>query len=60
MNLPSDLPEQIKRYVKDKGFLYDEKKVFYYIDCTVDPKKLVFEKWTYDFQPPTEKYFLKK
>ena len=54
MNLPADLAEQIERYVKLKGSLYDEKKNFYYIDCTVLQQKLVFEKWPYDFPPPTD------
>ena len=49
---PPDLFTQIKNYIKEKGSLYDEKKVFFYIDCTTKPTKLVIDKWLYDFSPP--------
>lgn len=59
-NFPSDLLEQIKKFIRTKGSQYDEKKVFFYIDCTASPPKLVFEKWTYDFPPPGENFPSKK
>ena len=49
---PEDLLAQIKNYISENRETYDEDKIFFYIDCTVDPLKLVFEKWLYDFKPP--------
>ena len=58
---PQDLLAQVKKYIIQNKSMYTEEKVFFYIDCTVNPLKLVFEKWLYNFpQPVVEKGVLSR
>ena len=52
MDFPEDLLAQIKKYIKDNNEIYHTEKLFFFIDCTVTPPKLVFEKWLYKFPVP--------
>ena len=55
---PIDLDERIKSYLKKNNEEWDEKKHFIYIDCTINPPKLIFHEWKYKCKSPN--FSLKK